>query len=76
MRHLCPDADLRRAKGIPLHPIGSHAHAAEIVLGKRDRRAGKSEVPRLKASLPPLSPRRDTAEPSQGRTAPRSDSSL
>lgn len=51
MRHLCPDADLRRAKGIPLHPIGSHAHAAEIVLGKRDRRAGKSEVPRLKAGL-------------------------
>ena len=51
MLRLRPDAELRRVKGIPLHTIGSHAHAAEIVLGKRDRRAGKSEVPRLKAGL-------------------------
>ena len=29
MLHLRPDAELRRAKGISLHTIGSHAHAAE-----------------------------------------------
>ena len=42
---------LRGIKRVSLHPIGGHAHTAEVVLVQGHRRAGKGKVPGLQAGL-------------------------
>ena len=48
---LCTDSQLRRGKGIAFYSVAGHAHAAEIVLLQRHRRATKGEVPRFQTRL-------------------------
>ena len=51
MLYLRTDAKLRRFKGQPRFAPLRHPKPAEIVLRKRDRRAGESEVPRFQTGL-------------------------
>ena len=51
MLDLCTDSQLRRGEGIAFYSVAGHAHATEIVLLQRHRRATKGEVPRFQTGL-------------------------
>ena len=82
--NLRTDAKLRRFKGQPCFAPLRHPKAAEIVLRKRDRRAGKVKFPfrgrtvqrRYRPSRPPPPFRKGTAGSYPERTAAQPDSSF